>query len=247
MSTALNKTMTEDGRTALARPPAEIPASAKEAPAPRRGAPGLRRRIEGLFWKTRIVYAREREGFGRAGTAADGSCLVVRGDSAGPAERERARRLLASYFPASTLAARLAEAECTVFLALDAKGELEGYGWIRHATRRPIWYDAFEIPRRAALFFNGYVLEGARRRGVYSRLLAAVFRELAARPDCERLFLIVEKSNEPALRHGAKLGLYRAYTNGLVTWFGKNVLSVYAGRRGTRAHGVSRNATRARL
>ena len=190
---------------------------------------------------------REREAFPRASEAADGSCLVVRGGGAEPAERERARRLLAPYFPAATLAERLAEAECTAFVALDSRGNLDGYGWIRHATQSPIWFDAFEIPPRSALFFNGYVVESARRRGVYSRLLAAVFGELAARRDCERLFLIVEKSNTPALRNAKRLGLDRAYTNFLVKWLGRNILSIYAGRLGLRAYAIARHATRARL
>jgi GNAT superfamily N-acetyltransferase len=207
---------------------------------------GLRRRVENLFLKIRIVYACDRETFARFGEASGRSLLVVRGDSASPSEKERARRLLSPLFPVATLAARLAEPECTSYVALDERGEPEGYGWVRHATREPIWFDAFEIPRGAALFFNGFVVEGARRRGVYSRLLAAVFGELAARVDCERLFLLVEKSNTPARRHAEKVGLYRASTNWLLKRFGRNVLSLYVGRLGVRAYAVSRNATRAR-
>jgi ribosomal protein S18 acetylase RimI-like enzyme len=206
----------------------------------------LRRRVETLFLKTRIVYACDREAFSRFGEAAERSLLVVRGDSAAPWERERAHRLLAPLFPAATLAARLAEPECTAILALGEGGELDGYGWVRHAAGEPIWFDAFEIPRGAALFFNGFVVEGSRRRGVYSRLLAAVFRDLAARADCERLFLVVEKSNTPARRHAEKVGLYRASTNWLFKRFGRNVFSIYVGRLGVRAYAVSRNATRAR-
>lgn len=246
MGRAPNQCLATDGELATPRQPtvASVP---KASLSPSRGrASGLRRRVENLFLKTRIVYASDRETFARFEEGAERSVLVVRGDSAAPSERERARRLLAPLFPAATLDARLAEPECTAIVALGVGGDLEGYGWVRHATRKPIWFDAFEIPRGAALFFNGFVVEGARRRGVYSRLLAAVFRDLAARTDCERLFLVVEKSNTPARRHAERIGLYRASTNWLLKRFGRNVLSLYVGRSGVRAYAVSRNATRAR-
>ena len=180
------------------------------------------------------------------GEAPDSSLLIARG-AAASSEGECARRLLAPFFPSATLAARLAEPECTAIVALDDKGQLEAYGWLRHATREPIWFDAFEISRGSALFFNGFVVESRRRRGVYSRLLTAAFRDLAARPNCERVFLVVERSNTPARRHAEKFGLDRVATNWLVKRFGRNVLSIYASRLGFRAYAVSRHAAVARL
>jgi RimJ/RimL family protein N-acetyltransferase len=126
------------------------------------------------------------------------------------------------------------------FVATSQSGPLGVY-WGFAPTERSMMHDSFLVRPNEALACGAFVRPDMRGRGIYHRLQWILHEYLLVELGVERVFTIVENTNQPSLRSNRRFGLEVYGVNWLIKLAGRNALSLVIPRRGrVRAHWVWR-------
>lgn len=179
-----------------------------------------------LFYKERLLLRLTRENLAANLLSPEGGIAIQRFPSNQVPAAIRA--FLATRIRRQALAQRLACADVNLFVAMDRLNqEPLGYYWSLTSSQKAYFHDAFRIPIGTALVFNAYVVEGQRKKGVYSQLILSAHHFLLEEKGCSSVYTIVEKQNIPSLRANLKNNLQVEAQNCLIKFCGKNFFSIY--------------------
>lgn len=126
---------------------------------------------------------------------------------------------------------RMKNHHVSLVIAFDQSSyEIVGHQYCIHAINRMLWHDSFPILERTGFLFDGYVVEGFRRRGVFSYLhflsCLHLFEE-----EAERVHSISEMSNIGSRLAKERIGSKISSSNYLIKALVRNVFSILVGGR----------------